>query len=70
MVITEPNKILLFRMHALRSGLKLEIKGMRRSGRSFYAIIKKEFNLKGTRESVLEQFDAMLGALTTKGESK
>jgi len=60
MVITEPNKILLFRMHALRSGLKLEIKGMRRSGRSFYAIIKKEWGLKGSRESVLEQFTEII----------
>jgi len=47
-------------MLTLRAGLKLEVKGLRRSGRSFYSIIKKEFNLKGTRESVLEQFDSLI----------
>ena len=60
MVITEPNQILLFRMQTLRSGLKLEIKGLRRSGRSFYTIIKKEWGLKGSRESVLEQFTEII----------
>ena len=60
MVITEPNQILHFRMLTLRAGLRLEIKGLKRSGRSFYTIIKKEFNLKGSRESVLEQFDSLI----------
>lgn len=60
MVITDQNHILQFRMLTLRAGLRLEVKGLRRSGRSFYAIIKKEFGLKGTRESVLAQFDEML----------
>jgi len=60
MVITEPNQIMQFRRLALRSGLKLEIKGLRRSGRSFFAIIKKEFGLKGTRESVLAQFTEII----------
>lgn len=60
MVIAEPNQILHFRMLTLRAGLKLEIKGLRRSGRSFYTIIKKEFDLKGSRESVLAQFDTLI----------
>jgi hypothetical protein len=47
-------------MKTLRSGLKLEIKGLRRNGRSFCTIIKKEWGLKGSRESVLEQFDAII----------
>lgn len=59
-MITEPNEIMHFRMLALRSGLRLEIRGLRRSGRSFYAIIKKEFDLKGNRESVLAQFDEII----------
>ena len=59
-MVTEPNQILHFRMLTLRAGLKLEIKGLRRSGRSFYTIIKKEFDLKGSRESVLEQFDSLI----------
>ena len=69
MVITGQNQILGARMLALRAGLRLEVKGLRRSGRSFYAIIKKEFGLKGTRESVLAQFDEMLAPFDQlKGE--
>jgi hypothetical protein len=47
-------------MLTLRAGLRLEVKGLKRSGRSFYSIIKKEFGLKGSRESVLEQFDSLI----------
>jgi len=63
MVITKPDDISTFRLLALRSGLKLEIRGLRRSGRSCYAIIKKEFGLKGTKQEVLEQFDEMLAPI-------
>jgi hypothetical protein len=63
MVITKPDDIAMFRLLALRSGLKLEIRGLRRSGRSCYAIIKKEFGLKGTKQEVLEQFDEMLAPI-------
>jgi len=68
MVITNPNEIQLFRLLTLRSGLKLEIRGLKVSkGRSCFAIIKQEFGLTGSREEVLEQFNEMLG--TTKGET-
>ena len=60
MMLTNPTQILQYRMLTLRAGLRLEVKGLRRSGRSFYAIIKKEFGLKGNRENVLAQFDEML----------
>lgn len=60
MVISEPSQIMHFRMLTLRAGLRLEVKGLKRSGRSFYSIIKKEFGLKGSRESVLEQFDSLI----------
>jgi hypothetical protein len=63
MMLTEPNQIMQYRMLTLRAGLRLEVKGFRRTGRSFYAIIKKEFGLKGNRESVLAQFDEMLAPL-------
>jgi hypothetical protein len=39
----------------LRSALSLEIMGMKRRGRSVYAIIKDEFGLRGSRQSVLTQ---------------
>lgn len=56
MMITDPNQIQAYRMLTLLKGLQLECKGLRMSGRSCYAIIKKEFNLKGNRASVLAQF--------------
>ena len=48
--------IQLYHMHVLRSALSLERKGMKRRGRSAYAIIKREFNLRGNKESVYTQF--------------
>lgn len=45
----------LFRLCALRAGLKLERQGMRRRGRSAYAIVKREFGFKGNREAVYTQ---------------
>jgi len=56
MMMTDPNQIQAYRLLTLLKGLQLECKGMRMSGRSCYAIIKKEFNLKGNRASVLTQF--------------
>ena len=41
--------------------LKLETKGMKHSRGSVYAMIKKEFGLKGTKQSVLEQFGKLIG---------
>ena len=52
--------ITIYRNRVLLSALKLECKGMSRSsGPSAYAIIKKEFNLKGSKKQVLEQFEGM-----------
>jgi hypothetical protein len=59
-VLTDPNQIEVARMLTLRKGLQLEIKGMRLSGRSCYSIIKKEFDLTGTRAQVLEQFEQLI----------
>lgn len=59
-VLDQPEQIAAFRLLTLRSGLKLEILGMRRHGTSCYAIIKREFGLRGSKKSVLDQFTAML----------
>ena len=59
MIITG-NQIDVFRMCALRSALKLELKGLKMSkGATAYSIIKKEFGLKGNKESVYTQFCEM-----------
>jgi hypothetical protein len=60
MILTDFDQIAVARMLTLRKGLQLEIKGMRHSGRSCYSIIKKEFDLTGTRARVLEQFEQLI----------
>ena len=51
--ISDPDKIALFRLGTLRTGLKLELAGMRRAGRSAYSILKTEYGYSGTRAAVL-----------------
>lgn len=60
-VYDTPEAINLFRMRALRGALKMEIFGMKRRGQSAYSIIKQEFGLKGNKQSVLEQFEKLIG---------
>ena len=47
-----------FRLLTLRSALELEIKGLKRHGRSAYSIIKEEFGFKGNKKKVYAQIDA------------
>lgn len=55
-----------FRKKVLLRGLKLELKGMKLSrGRSCYSIIKSEFNLKGSRQSVFDQFSELINGDNT-----
>ena len=51
--ISDPNKIALFRLCTLRTALRLEINGMRSSGRSAYATLKTEYGYRGNRAAVL-----------------
>ena len=59
-VLDTPDQIAVARMLTLRKGLQLEIKGMRKTGRSCYSIIKRDFVLTGTRAKVLEQFEQLI----------
>jgi hypothetical protein len=61
MMILGTNQIEHFRLLTLLQMLKLELRGMSRSGRSAYTIIKAETGLKGSRQRVYEQFAALLG---------
>jgi|TARA_R100000084_G_scaffold93837_1_gene47617 hypothetical protein len=45
------------RLVALRYGLKLEILGMKKKGRSAYSILKTEYGYKGSRKDVLSQLE-------------
>ena len=49
-----------YRLLVLRSALKLEIKGMKKRGKSAYSIIKQEFNLKGNKQKVLNQLNDII----------
>ena len=46
-----------YRLLTLRSALELEIRGMKRRGRSVYSIIKEEFGFKGNKQKVYDQID-------------
>jgi len=60
-VADTPTKLEAYRLLSLKGALKLECKGMRRShGESAYAIIKREFDLRGSRDAVLHDFEALL----------
>ena len=52
--LTTTDQIETFRLMALRSALKLEIKGMKVRGQSAYKILKG-MGFTGLRQSVLEQ---------------
>ena len=55
------NETLLFQQLATLYALKLECLGMKRNGPSVYSIIKRDYNLKGTKQSVYDQLKSILG---------
>lgn len=55
------NEVEAYRLLALKGALKLECLGMKRSrSPSAYAMVKREFGLKGTKEKVLELYTELL----------
>lgn len=60
MTVITGSKIDGVRALTLRQGLRLEILGMTRHGRSCYTIIKEEYGFKGSKASVHEQFTQLL----------
>ena len=59
-VLDTPNKIEQFKAKALLSMLNLEIKGMTRRGRSAYSLVKEQYNFKGSKKKVYQQFKELL----------
>ena len=53
-MLTHLDHIELFRLCTLRSGLSLELKGLKKTGRSCYAILKG-MGYRGSRETVLDK---------------
>ena len=60
MVITNPEDIDLYTVKAKRVALVLEMKGMKKRGRSAYSLIKEEFGLKGNKQNVFEQLGEII----------
>jgi hypothetical protein len=56
-VITGEQNIKNARILTLRAALRLECKGMKRSGRSVCSIVKQEFGFIGSKQKVLNQLD-------------
>lgn len=62
-IINTPEGLSFYRLAATKSALSLELKGIRiRRGFSAYAFAKRTYGLKGSRESVLRQLQAMVAA--------
>jgi hypothetical protein len=55
-MVTGKESISLFRLTALKGMLGLEVRGMKRRGQSIYSVVKGEFNLKGNKQKVYDQF--------------
>ena len=61
MIIDKPEQIALYQMLVLRSALKLEMLDMKMSrGRTAYSAIKQMFNIKGSRQKVLDIFNEII----------
>ena len=60
MIITNPENIDLYTVKAKRVALVLEMKGMKKRGRSAYSLIKEEFGLKGNKQKVFEQLGEII----------
>jgi len=68
MIIDRPEQIELWQMLVLRSALKLEMLGLKTRGRrTAYSAIKQMFNIKGSREKVLDIFNEII-EIQQKGE--
>jgi len=60
-VLDKPEQIQAYRLLVLRRGLGLEMRGLRLTrGPTSYAIIKREFGLRGSKRSVFDQFTSIL----------
>jgi hypothetical protein len=54
-VITGSANIQMIRLITLKHMLGLEMKGMKKRGRSAYAIVKEELGFRGNRQKVYDQ---------------
>lgn len=58
-MVIQGDQIGLARLMTLKKMLKLEVRGMKRAGRSAYSIIKSEYGFRGSKQKVLDQLESM-----------
>lgn len=68
-IIDSPGGIAFAQLCARKGALKLEILGLKRHGRSAYSICKTEYGLKGSRQNVLDQMQAMVDKVLTNASA-
>ncbi len=57
-VLTQPADIAAFQFLARLGALKLEVKGLRRSGRSAYSIVREVYGYRGSKSAVVREMEA------------
>jgi len=67
-----PQAVDFFRMNALLSGMKFELKtGMKLTrGPSSFTFVKKEYGLKGNKQKLIDQFEKLVAEENQKMEYK
>ena len=64
MIVDTPEQIKLYQMHVLEKKLKLEMLGIKFKGTTTaYSAIKKEYNLKGSRQKVYDTMTEIINII-------
>ena len=58
------DSIPVYRLLVLRGALRLELAGMKSRGGSVFALVKREFGLKGDRAAVFAAFESIVADAT------
>lgn len=59
-VLSTPDEIDFAQLAMLKGAVSLEVKGMKRHGRSAVAIAKERFGITGNKQSILDQLQKMV----------
>ena len=59
-ILDQPHQISAYRLITMYHGLRAEVKGFRMTRINVFALVKKEFGLKGTKVKVLAEFKSLL----------
>jgi hypothetical protein len=67
-VLDTPEKKELARLIALRSAMRMEVKGFRMTNKAptAYSILRKEYGFKGSKQNVLDQVSSILDRVLEK----